>query len=30
MDIRWKIYNWAFLLLGRTRFWPVLGQVIWH
>ncbi len=29
MDIRWKIYNLAFLLFGQTRLWPGLGHLIW-
>jgi len=28
--IRWRIYNIAFGIFGKTRFWPRLGFAIWN
>jgi len=28
-DMRWKIYNLAFRIFGRTKLWPRLGHWIW-
>jgi hypothetical protein len=27
--VRWRVYNLAFRLLGRTRAWPWLGNKLW-
>lgn len=29
-DFRWKAYNAAFGVFGRTPVWPWLGQVLWR
>jgi hypothetical protein len=28
-NLRWKVYNLSFRLLGRTPLWPRLGQILW-
>lgn len=28
--IQWKIYNLAFRVFGKTRFWPGLGFILWR
>jgi hypothetical protein len=28
-ELRWKIYNIAFRLSGRTPLWPRLGYILW-
>ncbi|KKM17992.1 hypothetical protein LCGC14_1670180 [marine sediment metagenome] len=28
-NLRWKVYNLAFRVLGRTRLWPRLGFILW-
>lgn len=30
MNIRWRLYNFAFRLFGQTRLWPKLGQCVWR
>ncbi len=27
--LRWANYNIAFKLVGKTRVWPKLGQILW-
>ena len=29
MNIRWRIYNLAFRLFGKTRLWPGLARLTW-
>jgi len=29
IGMRWKIYNLAFSVLGRTKYWKKLGQLLW-
>ena len=28
-EIRWKVYNLAFRLLGKTRYWKRIGNILW-
>lgn len=28
-ELRWAVYNVAFLFLGNTHAWPRLGRVLW-
>ena len=28
--IQWKVYNFAFKVVGNTRFWPKLGLALWR
>jgi hypothetical protein len=28
-EIRWKLYNLAFKLLGNTRYWGKIGFILW-
>jgi hypothetical protein len=28
-DLRWKIYNLAFRIFGKSKYWKRLGQILW-
>ena len=28
--VRWKVYNLAFCLFGKTFLWPRLGFILWR
>jgi len=28
-NLRWKAYNLAFLMFGKTRYWKRIGNFLW-
>jgi len=29
LEIRWRVYNIAFKLFGKTKQWPALARITW-